>query len=169
MASSPGVLSAGDSAPRDHAAEYGDSLGCHTGEKVLLSPSGSGPGMLPNTLQEQDDPRATGLSFPEVGSDRPRTLVLIKGGRSSPPRPRGRVGGHGKVRGPAALCLIDPILQYLGFVPVVDGDFIPDDPVNLYANAADIDYIAGTNNMDGHLFAGIDMPAINKNKQTVTE
>uniref|UniRef100_G1Q033 Bile salt-activated lipase n=1 Tax=Myotis lucifugus TaxID=59463 RepID=G1Q033_MYOLU len=61
-----------------------------------------------------------------------------------------------------------PMLHYLGFVPVVDGDFIPDDPINLFANAADIDYIAGTNNMDGHIFASIDMPAINKDKQTVT-
>lgn len=62
-----------------------------------------------------------------------------------------------------------PILHYLGFLPVVDGDFIPNDPVTLYANTADIDYIAGTNNMDGHIFAGIDMPAINKDKQVVTE
>ncbi|XP_059514384.1 bile salt-activated lipase isoform X2 [Myotis daubentonii] len=62
-----------------------------------------------------------------------------------------------------------PMLHYLGFLPVVDGDFIPDDPINLFANAADIDYIAGTNNMDGHIFASIDMPAINKDKQTVTE
>ncbi|XP_070286472.1 bile salt-activated lipase-like [Myotis yumanensis] len=61
-----------------------------------------------------------------------------------------------------------PMLHYLGFIPVVDGDFIPDHPINLFANAADIDYIAGTNNMDGHIFASIDMPAINKDKQTVT-
>ncbi|EPQ17576.1 Bile salt-activated lipase [Myotis brandtii] len=61
-----------------------------------------------------------------------------------------------------------PMLHYLGFIPVVDGDFIPDDPINLFANAADIDYIAGTNDMDGHIFASIDMPAINKDKQTVT-
>lgn len=54
-------------------------------------------------------------------------------------------------------------------MPVIDGDFIPDDPVNLYAHAADIDYIAGTNDMDGHLFASIDMPAIQKHKQPVTE
>ncbi|XP_054582939.1 bile salt-activated lipase [Eptesicus fuscus] len=60
-----------------------------------------------------------------------------------------------------------PLLHYLGFVPVVDGDFIPDNPINLFANAADIDYIAGTNNMDGHLFATIDLPAIDKDKQTV--
>nr|2BCE_A Chain A, CHOLESTEROL ESTERASE [Bos taurus] len=62
-----------------------------------------------------------------------------------------------------------PKLHYLSFVPVIDGDFIPDDPVNLYANAADVDYIAGTNDMDGHLFVGMDVPAINSNKQDVTE
>ncbi|ELK37349.1 Bile salt-activated lipase [Myotis davidii] len=61
-----------------------------------------------------------------------------------------------------------PMLHYLGFLPVVDGDFIPDDPINLFTNAADIDYIAGTNDMDGHIFTSIDMPAINKDKQTVT-
>lgn len=53
---SPGVLSLGDSAPRDHVAEFGDSLGCHTGEKVLPSPRGLGLGMLLNTLQEQEGP-----------------------------------------------------------------------------------------------------------------
>lgn len=63
----------------------------------------------------------------------------------------------------------DPIGHYLGFTPVVDGDFIPDDPINLYANAADIDYLAGINNMDGHLFATVDVPAIDKTNQDVTE
>ncbi|KAL1785545.1 bile salt-activated lipase [Sigmodon hispidus] len=62
-----------------------------------------------------------------------------------------------------------PIGHYLGFVPVVDGDFIPDDPINLYANAADIDYLAGINDMDGHLFATVDMPAVDKTNQEVTE
>ncbi|XP_009081531.1 PREDICTED: bile salt-activated lipase-like, partial [Acanthisitta chloris] len=35
-------------------------------------------------------------------------------------------------------------------------------PENLFANAADIDYIAGVNDMDGHIFAGVDLPAINR-------
>ncbi|XP_059958412.1 bile salt-activated lipase [Mesoplodon densirostris] len=61
-----------------------------------------------------------------------------------------------------------PMLFYLGFLPVIDGDFLPSDPINLYANAADIDYIAGTNNMDGHIFASFEMPAINKNKEAIT-
>nr|P07882.2 RecName: Full=Bile salt-activated lipase; Short=BAL; AltName: Full=Bile salt-stimulated lipase; Short=BSSL; AltName: Full=Carboxyl ester lipase; AltName: Full=Cholesterol esterase; AltName: Full=Pancreatic lysophospholipase; AltName: Full=Sterol esterase; Flags: Precursor [Rattus norvegicus]CAA34189.1 cholesterol esterase preprotein (AA -20 to 592) [Rattus norvegicus] len=62
-----------------------------------------------------------------------------------------------------------PIVHYLAFIPVVDGDFIPDDPINLYDNAADIDYLAGINDMDGHLFATVDVPAIDKAKQDVTE
>uniref|UniRef100_A0A8C2VH76 Carboxylic ester hydrolase n=1 Tax=Chinchilla lanigera TaxID=34839 RepID=A0A8C2VH76_CHILA len=62
-----------------------------------------------------------------------------------------------------------PVLHYLGFIPVVDGDFIPDDPLNLFANAADIDYLAGTNSMDGHLFATVDMPAIDKSYKDITE
>jgi bile salt-stimulated lipase len=52
---------------------------------------------------------------------------------------------------------------------VVDGDFIPEDPINLYANAADIDYIAGTNDMDGHLFSTIDMPAVDRSNKDITE
>lgn len=56
----------------------------------------------------------------------------------------------------------DPLVHYLAFSPVVDGDFLPDKPENLFANAADIDYIAGVNNMDGHFFASIDMPEINR-------
>uniref|UniRef100_A0A8D2IWM7 Carboxylic ester hydrolase n=1 Tax=Varanus komodoensis TaxID=61221 RepID=A0A8D2IWM7_VARKO len=55
-----------------------------------------------------------------------------------------------------------PLVHYLAFSPVVDGDFLPDHPEKLFANAADIDYIAGVNNMDGHFFAGIDMPALNR-------
>ncbi|KAM4876489.1 bile salt-activated lipase [Thomomys bottae] len=61
-----------------------------------------------------------------------------------------------------------PVFLYLGFIPVVDGDFIPSDPINLYANAADIDYLAGTNNMDGHLFATVDMPAVDKSSKDIT-
>ncbi|XP_075573250.1 bile salt-activated lipase [Pelecanus crispus] len=55
-----------------------------------------------------------------------------------------------------------PLVHTLALTPVVDGDFLPDMPENLFANAADIDYIAGVNNMDGHIFAGIDLPAINR-------
>ncbi|XP_004613488.2 bile salt-activated lipase [Sorex araneus] len=62
-----------------------------------------------------------------------------------------------------------PLMHYLGFLPVVDGDFLPDEPSRLFHNAADIDYIAGTNDMDGHFFANMDLPAIDKNKQSLTD
>ncbi|NXK72514.1 CEL lipase, partial [Amazona guildingii] len=57
--------------------------------------------------------------------------------------------------------LSSPVVHTLALTPVIDGDFLPDMPENLFANAADIDYIAGVNNMDGHMFAGIDLPVIN--------
>ncbi|XP_040860581.1 bile salt-activated lipase [Ochotona curzoniae] len=62
-----------------------------------------------------------------------------------------------------------PVLYYLAFMPVVDGDFLPDDPINLYENAADIDYLAGTNDMDGHLFASVDVPVINKSSKDMSD
>lgn len=59
-------------------------------------------------------------------------------------------------------------MYYLTISPVVDGDFLPDAPENLFANAADIDYIAGVNDMDGHFFASLDMPAINRPLKKIT-
>ncbi|XP_059894304.1 bile salt-activated lipase-like [Gadus macrocephalus] len=53
-----------------------------------------------------------------------------------------------------------PALNAMVLSPVVDGDFIPEDPVRLFHNAADIDYLAGVNSMDGHLFTSQDIPAI---------
>ncbi|KAM7003636.1 bile salt-activated lipase-like [Passerculus sandwichensis] len=61
-----------------------------------------------------------------------------------------------------------PFAHTLAFSPVVDGDFLPDVPEKLFANAADIDYLAGVNNMDGHIFAGVDVPAINRPLVKVT-
>ncbi|XP_075885992.1 bile salt-activated lipase-like [Nelusetta ayraudi] len=57
----------------------------------------------------------------------------------------------------------NPIVYNLLLSPVVDGDFLPDQPHNLFHNAADIDYIAGVNDMDGHLFTAVDVPSINSN------
>nr|XP_019959780.1 PREDICTED: bile salt-activated lipase-like [Paralichthys olivaceus] len=54
-----------------------------------------------------------------------------------------------------------PIVENLLLSPVIDGDFLPDAPHNLFHNAADIDYIAGINDMDGHLFTSLDVPSIN--------
>lgn len=59
------------------------------------------------------------------------------------------------------LPLSDPIVNKLVLSPVIDGDFLPDDPSNLFHNAAEIDYIAGINDMDGHIFTGLDVPSIN--------
>ncbi len=55
----------------------------------------------------------------------------------------------------------DPIVHNLALSPVIDGDFLPAEPETLFGNAADIDYIAGVNNMDGHIFATLDIPSIN--------
>ncbi|XP_069792228.1 bile salt-activated lipase-like [Narcine bancroftii] len=59
-----------------------------------------------------------------------------------------------------------PLVFYLIWAPVIDGDFIPDEPKKLFHNAAGIDYIAGVNNMDGHIFAGLDVHSINKAGKT---
>ncbi|XP_041339901.1 bile salt-activated lipase-like [Pyrgilauda ruficollis] len=61
-----------------------------------------------------------------------------------------------------------PMAHTVALSPVVDGDFLPDVPEKLFANAADIDYLAGVNNMDGHIFAGVDLPAINRPLVKVT-
>ncbi|KAM3874434.1 bile salt-activated lipase [Diretmus argenteus] len=56
----------------------------------------------------------------------------------------------------------NPLVNNLHLSPVIDGDFLPDEPGNLFHNTADIDYIAGINNMDGHLFTGLDVPSVNR-------
>uniref|UniRef100_A0A4W3IXU6 Carboxylic ester hydrolase n=1 Tax=Callorhinchus milii TaxID=7868 RepID=A0A4W3IXU6_CALMI len=62
----------------------------------------------------------------------------------------------------------EPLAYYLIWSPVIDGDFIPDDPKNLYHNAATIDYIAGVNDMDGHIFVGFDVHTINHHYNLLT-
>ncbi|KAI4797658.1 hypothetical protein KUCAC02_024950 [Chaenocephalus aceratus] len=57
--------------------------------------------------------------------------------------------------------LSEPIFYYLELSPVIDGDFLPDHPSKLFHNAADIDFIAGVNDMDGHIFTSIDVPRVN--------
>lgn len=44
--------------------------------------------------------------------------------------------------------------------PVVDGDFIPEQPGKLFHNAADIDYLTGINDMDGYSFTSQDIPSL---------
>ncbi|KAM8744215.1 bile salt-activated lipase-like [Acanthopagrus schlegelii] len=63
-----------------------------------------------------------------------------------------------------------PGVKNLLLSPVVDGDFLPDQPSNLFHNTADIDYLAGVNSMDGHLFTSQDIPSLgNKNEETPVE
>ncbi|XP_034062233.1 bile salt-activated lipase-like [Gymnodraco acuticeps] len=63
-----------------------------------------------------------------------------------------------------------PTVLKLVLAPVVDGDFLPDQPENLFHNTADIDYLSGVNNMDGHLFTSKDISSIgDKNQETSVE
>ncbi|XP_061888200.1 bile salt-activated lipase-like [Entelurus aequoreus] len=59
----------------------------------------------------------------------------------------------------------DPLVNKLVLSPVVDGDFLPDQPGNLFHNAAETDYLVGVNNMDGHLFTSQDIPSLGKKSQ----
>uniref|UniRef100_A0A8C4Q5S1 Carboxylesterase type B domain-containing protein n=1 Tax=Eptatretus burgeri TaxID=7764 RepID=A0A8C4Q5S1_EPTBU len=56
---------------------------------------------------------------------------------------------------------VGAVLDSMVWGAVVDGDFLPDEPQNLFHLSAGIDLISGINNMDGHLFAGMDVPSIN--------
>jgi len=63
--------------------------------------------------------------------------------------------------------LSDPEVTNVLLTPVVDGDFLPDQPFNLFHNAAEVDYLAGVNDMDGHLFTLKDIPSLgDKNQAT---
>ncbi|MEQ2255905.1 hypothetical protein ILYODFUR_018713 [Ilyodon furcidens] len=54
-----------------------------------------------------------------------------------------------------------PLVYNLVLSPVIDGDFLPDDPSELFHNAANVDYMAGANDMDAHVFTGLDVPSVN--------
>ncbi|XP_026198117.1 bile salt-activated lipase-like [Anabas testudineus] len=58
------------------------------------------------------------------------------------------------------------VMDLLELAPVVDGDFIPAHPSELFHNAAQFDYMAGVNSMDGHLFAGVDVLSLNTKNAT---
>ncbi|KAJ0019855.1 hypothetical protein NQD34_007424 [Periophthalmus magnuspinnatus] len=61
------------------------------------------------------------------------------------------------------------VMDLLELAPVVDGDFIPDEPSRLFSNTGQFDYMAGVNSMDGHIFAGVDVPSINKRNANITQ
>uniref|UniRef100_A0A3P8UAX4 Carboxylic ester hydrolase n=1 Tax=Amphiprion percula TaxID=161767 RepID=A0A3P8UAX4_AMPPE len=79
----------------------------------------------------------------------------------------------GKIEHPAAAgerwVYFRVVMDLLELAPVVDGDFIPDDPSRLFHNAGQFDYMAGVNSMDGHIFAGVDVPSINQRNATKIE
>uniref|UniRef100_A0A3Q1AZG7 Carboxylic ester hydrolase n=1 Tax=Amphiprion ocellaris TaxID=80972 RepID=A0A3Q1AZG7_AMPOC len=54
----------------------------------------------------------------------------------------------------------DPVILKMYLLPVIDGDFLPDEPSHLFHNAADINYMAGVNNMDGFSFTTADIPSL---------
>ncbi|XP_077418525.1 bile salt-activated lipase-like isoform X2 [Vanacampus margaritifer] len=60
------------------------------------------------------------------------------------------------------------VMDLLEHAPVVDGDFLPDEPAGLFHNAARVDYMGGANSMDGHIFAGVDVPSVNQKKANTT-
>ncbi|XP_053277499.1 bile salt-activated lipase [Pleuronectes platessa] len=60
------------------------------------------------------------------------------------------------------------VMDLMEHAPVVDGDFIPDEPSRLFHHAAHFDFMAGVNSMDGHMFAGVDVPSINKRNGNTT-
>ncbi|XP_056157758.1 bile salt-activated lipase-like [Lampris incognitus] len=62
-----------------------------------------------------------------------------------------------------------PGVLLLLLTPVIDGDFIPDEPGKLFHNAADFDYLAGVNNMDGHVFTAKDIPSLDGKEDTPIE
>ncbi|XP_072309585.1 bile salt-activated lipase-like [Eucyclogobius newberryi] len=62
-----------------------------------------------------------------------------------------------------------PGVMSLLLTPVVDGDFLPDHPSKLFHNAAEVDYLLGVNNMDGHIFTSLDVPSLENNQDTPIE
>uniref|UniRef100_A0A4W3K9R7 Carboxylic ester hydrolase n=1 Tax=Callorhinchus milii TaxID=7868 RepID=A0A4W3K9R7_CALMI len=53
------------------------------------------------------------------------------------------------------------ILFFLPFVPTIDGEFLPHEPVKLFENSKEIDYLLGCNSGDAHLFVSIWFPGVN--------
>ncbi|XP_030063618.1 bile salt-activated lipase [Microcaecilia unicolor] len=131
------------------------TLSPHNVGKINRAISQSGVGMCSWAIQR--DPLFWAKSVAKnVGCPTDDTEALVKCLKVTDPRAIA-MGYHLDL-----INLTYPLVHYLAFVPVIDGDFIPDEPVKLFHNTADIDYIAGVNNMDGHIFAGVDLPAINQ-------
>ncbi|XP_034958083.1 bile salt-activated lipase [Zootoca vivipara] len=149
----------------DNITIFGESAGAVSVSLQMLSPynkglikraiSQSGVGLCSWAIQKDPLYWATKVAQ-KVGCPTDNTTTLANCLRVTDPKAL-TLAYHLDV-----LNLRYPLVHYLAFSPVVDGDFLPDSPENLFGNAADIDYIAGVNNMDGHFFASIDMPALNR-------
>ncbi|XP_061867947.1 bile salt-activated lipase-like [Colius striatus] len=144
---------------------FGESAGATSVSLQMLSPknkglfkraiSQSGVGLCSWAIQR--DPLSWAKKIGEkVGCPTDNSTVLAECLRISDPKAV-TLAYHLQL-----INLSGPLVHTLALTPVVDGDFLPDTPENLFANTADIDYIAGVNDMDGHFFAGFDIPAINR-------
>ncbi|XP_077968891.1 uncharacterized protein LOC120335102 [Styela clava] len=56
---------------------------------------------------------------------------------------------------------LEGALEHGGWAGVVDGYFIPEDPINTLQWSKDKDFLLGHNSMDGHMFATLHFPTIN--------
>uniref|UniRef100_A0A8C2T482 Carboxylic ester hydrolase n=1 Tax=Coturnix japonica TaxID=93934 RepID=A0A8C2T482_COTJA len=155
----------------DNITIFGESAGGASVSLQMLSPknaglfkraiSQSGVGLCSWAIQK--DPLTWAKKVGEkVGCPTDNTTVLANCLRATDPKAL-TMAFHMEL-----VSLPGPVVHTLSITPVVDGDFLPDMPENLFANAADIDYIAGVNNMDGHMFAGVDLPAINRPFKKIT-
>ncbi|XP_053817767.1 bile salt-activated lipase-like [Vidua chalybeata] len=155
----------------DNITIFGESAGAASVSLQTLSPknkglfkraiSQSGVGVCSWAIQR--DPLVWAKKLGEkVGCSTDNTTVLANCLRISDPKAL-TLAYHLQLTN-----LPMPLVHTLALSPVVDGDFLPDVPEKLFANAADIDYVAGVNDMDGHIFAGIDLPAINRPLVKVT-
>ncbi|NWY69559.1 CEL lipase, partial [Erithacus rubecula] len=155
----------------DNITIFGESAGATSVSLQTLSPknkglfkraiSQSGVGLCSWAIQR--DPLLWAKKLGEkVGCSTENTAILANCLRSSDPKTL-TLAYHLQLTN-----LPMPLVHTLALSPVVDGDFLPDVPEKLFANAADIDYVAGVNDMDGHIFAGVDVPAINRPLVKVT-
>ncbi|NXC45717.1 CEL lipase, partial [Penelope pileata] len=149
----------------DNITIFGESAGSTSVSLQILSPKNTGlfkraisqSGVSLCSWAIQRDPLSWAKKVGEnVGCRSDNTTVLANCLRLTDPKAL-TLAYHQQL-----VNLDSPLVHTLSITPVVDGDFLPDMPENLFANAADIDYIAGVNNMDGHFFAGVDIPAINR-------
>ncbi|XP_015419600.1 PREDICTED: bile salt-activated lipase isoform X5 [Myotis davidii] len=151
----------------DNITIFGESAGGVSVSLQTLSPynkgliqraiSQSGVALVPWAIQKNPLSWAKGIAK-KVGCPVDDTARMAKCLKATDPRVLTRA--H-------KINLLGKASDVLVLVPVIDGDFIPDEPINLFANAADIDYIAGTNNMDAHFLVRFFVPAVDIDLLTI--